>query len=91
MASSKLGTNAYISTVAAALTEIPAYVFVMLVMDRWGRKPLFSFAFFLTGVICIPAGFTSGNIQLTLALIGKECVINNRLGQAHKLHFSFIQ
>ena len=70
MASSKLGTNAYISTIAAALTEIPAYVFVMLVMDHWGRKPLCWFSFKLTGIICIPAGFTHGNLQLILALFG---------------------
>ena len=70
MASSKLGTNAYVSTISAALTEIPAYVFVMLVMDHWGRKPVCLFAFTLTGIICIPAGFTHGNLQLILVLIG---------------------
>ena len=72
MASSKLGTNAYVSTASAALTEIPAYIFVILFMDRWGRKPLCCFSFFLTGIICIPAGFTHGNLQLFLALIGKS-------------------
>ena len=72
MASSKLGTNAYVSTASAALTEIPAYIFVILLMDHWGRKPLLSFSFFLTGIICIPAGFTHGNLQLILALIGKH-------------------
>ena len=72
MASSKLGTNAYISTVAAALTEIPAYVFVILVMDHLGRKPVCCFCFFLTGILCIPAGFMHGNLQLILVVIGKR-------------------
>ena len=76
MASSKLGTNAYVSTASAALTEIPAYVFVILFMDHWGRKPLCCFSFFLTGIICIPAGFAHGNIQLVLALIGKRVYFN---------------
>ena len=76
MASSKLGTNAYVSTASAALTEIPAYVFVILFMDHWGRKPLCCFSFFLTGIICIPAGFADGNIQLVLALIGKRVYFN---------------
>ena len=70
MASSKLGTNSFVSTVAAALTEVPAYLFVMLVMDHWGRKPTCCFSFMLTGIICIPAGYTSGNLQLVLALLG---------------------
>ena len=75
MASSKLGTNAYVSTIASALTEIPAYVFVILVMDHWGRKPVCWFSFTLTGIICIPAGFAYGNLQLILALIGM-CICN---------------
>ena len=73
MASSKLGTNAYVSTASAALTEIPAYIFVMLFMDHLGRKPLCFFSFLLTGIFCIPAGYTNGNLQLVLALIGKCC------------------
>ena len=79
MASSKLGTNSFVSTVAAALTEVPAYLFVMLVMDHWGRKPTCCFSFMLTGIICIPAGYTSGNLQLVLALLGNflvKCQIN---------------
>ena len=70
MASSKLGSNPFVSAVLSAMTEIPAYIFVMMFMDRLGRKPVCFFAFGLTGVICIPAGFAQGNLQLALALIG---------------------
>ena len=72
MASSKLGTNSFVSTVAAALIEVPAYLFVMLVMDHWGRKPTCCFSFMLTGILCIPAGYASGNLQLVLALVGNH-------------------
>ena len=71
MASAKFGTNAFVSSVSSALMEIPAYALSMLLLDHWGRKPLCSFAFLLSGIICIPAGFTSGNLQMVLTLIGK--------------------
>ena len=77
MASSKLGSNSFVSTVLSALTEVPAYLFVMFVMDHWGRKPLCSFSFMLTGIICIPAGFAHGNLQLVLALIGEYFLSSN--------------
>ena len=79
MVSAKLGSNASVSTIAAALTEIPAYLFCMVAMDRLGRKPICWFAFTLTGISCLPAGFTHGSLQLALALIGTIRAYTNKM------------
>ena len=72
MASVKLGENAYISQISAALMGIPAYISCILLMDRWGRKPICCFGSILCGIVSIAAGFTEGNVQLMLTLIGSN-------------------
>merc|ERR1711874_767258 len=46
--------------------------FCVLVMDRWGRRPLFGFCQILADVTCIMAGLVHiRGLQVTLALLGK--------------------
>ena len=71
MASVKIGWNAYVSQISAAVMGIPSYIFCILLMDRWGRKPICCFGSILCGIASIAAGFTEGNIQLVSTLIGR--------------------
>ena len=71
MASVKLGTNAFVSQISAALAGIPSYVSCMLLMDRWGRKPICCFGSILCGIACISAAFVDGHMQLFLTILGK--------------------
>ena len=68
MTSVKIGTNAYVSQISAAIMGIPSYVLCILLMDRWGRKPICCFGSILCGFASIAVGFTEGNMQLILTL-----------------------
>ena len=70
MVSVKIGSNAYISQILAALMGIPSYVFCIFLMDIWGRKPICCFGSILCGIVSIAAGFNDGMAQLILTLIG---------------------
>ena len=72
MSATKLGSDIFVSFILTALVEIPSYIFCSLVMDHWGRKPIFVSALFLTGATAIPAGFLDeDNVGRTvLALAG---------------------
>ena len=41
MGAANLGGNVFVSNILLALIEIPSYIFCLLVLDYWGRKPLF--------------------------------------------------
>ena len=94
MVSVKLGTNAHISHISTALMGIPAYIFCICLMDRWGRKPICCFGFILCGIVSIPAGFAGGHLQLVLTLVGRflhisvsKLIITGRFKSI--LHFYF--
>ena len=72
MTSVKIGWNAYVSQISAAIMGIPSYLFCILLMDRAGRKPICCFGSILCGIACIAAGFTGGNFQLVSTLIGES-------------------
>ncbi len=62
------------------IVEIPSYIFNLLVMDRWGRKPIFASAFILTGVTAVPAAFLEeGTLRTILALAGKQDQVKNQI------------
>lgn len=70
----ELTDNLYLNFVLVALIEIPSYIVLPLVIDLWGRKPLFMFTMLIPGVCCMAAGFLkSGPLFLVLALAGKFC------------------
>ena len=41
MGASNLGGDVFVSSILISLIEIPSYVFTILLMDHWGRKPMF--------------------------------------------------
>ena len=72
MSSTNLGGNIFFSFIFTALIEIPSYIFCVSIMDHWGRKPIFVFSLFLTGVTTIPAAFLGeGTGKTILSLVGK--------------------
>lgn len=59
-----------------AFFEIPGYLFAMLVMDCWGRRPILAFCQALAGLGCIVAGLLVSYqdwavIQVCFSLLGK--------------------
>ena len=59
-----------------AFFEIPGYLFAMLVMDCWGRRPILAFCQLVAGVGCISAGLLAGHedlaiLQVIFSLMGK--------------------
>merc|ERR1712210_69560 len=73
MGNIKISENLYISYVAVAAIEIPAYIALPLIIDVWGRKPLFVCCQLFPGIFCIIAAFlTPGTgIYAVLALTAK--------------------
>lgn len=64
--------NSYVNFVLSAATEIPAYIFVVLVMDGLGRKPLLVFCQLLSGLACIIGAFVDADTGMTvLSLFGE--------------------
>ena len=53
-----------LSNFFSVLIEIPGYVFCIIVMDCWGRRPILSFCQIVSGVACIGCGLLQGQPQL---------------------------
>ena len=47
----------------SVLIEIPGYIFCILVMDSWGRRPILSFCQAVSGIACIFCGLLQGQTQ----------------------------
>lgn len=74
--STELLGDVHLNYFLSAFIEIPGYVFAMLVMDCWGRRPILAFCQLVAGLGCILAGLLAGNedlaiLQVCFALIGK--------------------
>ena len=69
MSATSFGSNIFVSSILAALIEVPSYIFCIFVLDRWGRKPLFVTMLFLTGVTAIPAGFMDDGAAKTILVL----------------------
>ena len=72
MNSVNLAGNTYVNFVLSAFIEIPSYIFCILVMDGWGRKPILVFTQILAGVTCIIAGLNIPDwLITTMTLLGR--------------------
>ena len=81
----KLTPNVYLSYVLVALIEIPAYIILPLVIDVWGRKPLFFITQFVPGICCIVAAFlTPGSAIFAVLALGAK------LGAAAAFNVTFM-
>ena len=77
MGSVNLSGNTYVNFILSAVIEIPSYLFCILVMDGWGRKPILVFTQLLAGVTCIIAG-----LQIPDGLIIAMTLLGNRFIQS---------
>jgi len=69
-----LTDNVFLSYILISLIEIPSYLALIVLMDIWGRKPLFVFSMLIPGVSCIAAAFLQSGLAFTiLVLAGKFC------------------
>ena len=79
-ASTSLSGDPYTNFFLSVLVEIPGYIFCILVMDCWGRRPILSFCQIVSGIACIICGLlqdadaddnVAAGFQVFLSLIGK--------------------
>ena len=70
----QLTDNTHVSFIIMALVEIPSVMVLILLMDVWGRKPLFVFSLLIPGVSCVAAAWLEKGVIFTIfVLIGKFC------------------
>eukprot|EP00092_Neocalanus_flemingeri_P041716 GFUD01045437.1.p1 GENE.GFUD01045437.1~~GFUD01045437.1.p1 ORF type:complete len:591 (+),score=155.94 GFUD01045437.1:56-1828(+) len=77
-ASTSLSGDAFSNFFLSVCIEIPGYIFCILVMDCWGRRPILSFCQAVSGIACIFCGLLQGQtdpglqgLQVFLSLLGK--------------------
>ena len=72
----KMTEDVYLSYILVTLIEIPSYIILPLIIDKWGRKPLFFVTQFIPGICCCVAGFLKpGSVVFSiLTLSAKFCV-----------------
>ena len=85
MSATGLGGNIFVSFILLAMIEIPSYVFNILVMDHWGRKPIFVSSLLLTGVACISAGFLDDGAGKTVLALTVSSLSHHNSGKLRKL------
>lgn len=57
MNSVNLGGNDYLNFILSALVEIPAYAFLLLTLNRYGRKRVLCTCMLLAGLFLVACGF----------------------------------
>ena len=69
-----LGGNIFLNFFLVAAVEVAANVFILFLINNWGRKASLVFGFLLSGIGCCTLGFLSNlesNSALVMLLIGK--------------------
>jgi len=55
--SSSMEGDFFVNSVILSVVELPAYIYAMLLIDLWGRKPVFSLSLTFTGIALIVSAF----------------------------------
>jgi OCT family organic cation transporter-like MFS transporter 13 len=71
--------------VLVAAIEIPAYIALPLIIDVWGRKPLFVCTQLIPGIFCIIAAFLTPGTALYAIL-----ALTAKLGAAMAFNVTFM-
>ncbi|KAF5290279.1 hypothetical protein FQR65_LT11613 [Abscondita terminalis] len=75
---SNLGGNDYINFVISGAVEIPAYSFLLLTLNRWGRKYILCGCMVVAGVaLLLTMAVPNGWPIITLAMIGKLAITSS--------------
>merc|ERR1711892_555029 len=64
--------NFFVNNIILGVVELPGYLYVILLMDVWGRKPLFVLSLVFTGVSSIVSSFLTGTARNILIYIAKN-------------------
>jgi len=65
--------NLHLSFILVCLIEIPPYIVLPLIIDYWGRKPLFAVTQLVPGICCIIAAFLeSGTLLYGILAMGAK-------------------
>ena len=77
-ASTSYSRDIFMNFQLSVAIEIPAYIFCLLVIDCWGRRPVLSLCQLISGIACISCAFLQGSndptlnlLQVILSLVGK--------------------
>jgi len=81
----EISPNLYISYVAVAAIEVPAYIALPLIIDVWGRKPLFVCCQLFPGIFCIIAAFLTPGTAIYAIL-----ALSAKLGAAMAFNVTFM-
>merc|ERR1712112_20416 len=68
----KMTDDLYLSFILVALIEIPAYLILPVLIDIWGRKPLFVVTQLIPGIFCIVAAFLNEGVIFTVLTLGSK-------------------
>ena len=73
----KITESLFLSYILSSLIEIPAYLLVPLLVDIWGRKPLFLFSQLVPGICCVLAAFLPpGTAFFTFLALTAKCGVS---------------
>ncbi|XP_072020812.1 organic cation transporter protein-like [Amphiura filiformis] len=72
ISTSSLGVNDYLAFFISGAVEIPGYIFALLAMNRWGRRPIICISMLLGGSACILTTVLPIGVGRTVvAMVGK--------------------
>ncbi|XP_052123042.1 organic cation transporter protein isoform X2 [Frankliniella occidentalis] len=74
---SNLGGNDFLNFLISGVVEIPGYVMLLLLLNRWGRKATLCSALIITGLALLLTQVVPSNTNwliITLAMIGKMTI-----------------
>ena len=60
MTASNLSDDIFVNYILVVIVELPANIFCVYAMDKFGRKPLLTCSQIVAGITCIAAGLTTG-------------------------------
>ena len=70
--SSEMEGNFFMNNIILGAVELPGYLYVILLMDVWGRKPLFVLSLIFTGISSIVSTFLTGTAKNILIYVAKN-------------------
>ncbi|KAJ8682745.1 hypothetical protein QAD02_018537 [Eretmocerus hayati] len=78
--SSTLGGNEYVNFVISGLVEVPAYTFLIVTLNRWGRKVILCGCMIASGVALVATVFVPHDMEWltrTLAMVAKMVITSS--------------
>ena len=61
--SSEMEGNFFVNNIILSAVELPGYLMIILLMDIWGRKPLFILCLIFTGASSIVSSYMDDEVR----------------------------